>query len=137
MSSPNNVTVTVDDVSFNAFSVHAGIEADHDHMGMPQMGSLRTSITASVDIHDTKNLGNKGIRKLFDLANIVTRDKIKDIKIEFWTDDAMQDAICTFTFSGWISAFHVDGGGGMNHTLHLRLTPSLDQKNFTNLKVGN
>ena len=50
------------------------------------------------------------VKKFFDLANIATRDKIKDIKIEFWTDDSRMDALCTLAFKGWISSWNVTSG---------------------------
>jgi hypothetical protein len=67
------------------------------------------------------------LSKLYDLANLVTRDKIKDIKIEFWTD----------TFRGWISLFSTSSGQGSNHTLKIDLQPELSSKQFIDMKMGN
>lgn len=78
------------------------------------------------------------LKKLFDLANIVTREKIKDIKVEFWQDDSQQDALCTYAFKGWISHWSTGSGGdGSNHILSLSIQPALDSKNFVDLRLGN
>lgn len=77
------------------------------------------------------------MQALFDLANIATQEKIKPIKMEFWQDERQQDAIATFSFQGWIAGFHLDGGGGVNHILHLSLQPALDSSQYINLMMGN
>ncbi len=77
-------------------------------------------------MNDTTNLPFPTLKRLYDLSNATTRDKIVDMKIEFWTDESQLDAICTYTFRGWISAFHNTGGGGSNHTLTMTFTPELD-----------
>ncbi len=101
------------------------------------MGSLRTAIEIVVDMHDNVNLPYSALQKLFQLANIVTRDKIKLIKMEFWQDDAKQDALCTFSFRGWVSNFSVNSGGEGNHILSVSLQPALDTKNFVDIQMGN
>ncbi len=134
---PSNDTITIDGNRFNAVSAHVGIDTDHDHMGLPQMGTLRCAISCLVDIHDTVNMPFATLQKLFELANIVTSDKIKDIKVEFWQDESHQDAICVYSFRGWISGFHTEGGGGNNHILHLKLQPALGKHQYVDLKIGN
>jgi hypothetical protein len=136
LSLGRDATVTIDGQKFNAVSAHVGIDTDHDHSGLPQMGSLRCSISCVVDIHDTQNMPFATLQNLYSLANIVTRDKIKDIKVEFWQDEDQQDAICTYSFQGWISGSHTSGGGG-NHILNIKLHPALDQKQFVDIKMGN
>lgn len=86
-------------------------------------------------MHDDANLPFATVQKLFQLANIVTRDKIKDIKIEYWKDDGKKDVLSTFSFKGWISHFNVSSGA--NHILTISLQPALDSKNFVDLKHGN
>lgn len=134
---PSNATVMVDGNKFNADSAHVGIETLHDATGMPLIGRLRYVIECSVDAHDTKNLPFATLSRLFDLANIVNREKIVDIKIEFWQDENQQDAICTYSFRGWISEFHTAGGGGGNHSLHMTFVPELGTKQYADLKIGN
>jgi hypothetical protein len=127
---------------------------------MPQMGSLTTEIRVWADFHDDQNLPFSTIKKFFDLANVVTRDKIKDMKIEFWKDDSHQDALCSYSFKGWISRFETsnppDSSTAMNlsngdssekqfqgiaptlnHMLAIDLEPVLNQQNFTDIKMSN
>lgn len=115
---------------------------------MPQMGSLQTNIRAYVDFHDDQNMPYSTMNSLFSLANVVTKDKVKDIKVEFWKDDSHNDAICSYSFKGWISGFHTlnpyqntasanAGETGVNHVLVLDLEPSLNQQNFSEIQLSN
>ncbi len=148
MASPTRSTVTVDGTKFDAVSTEVAFKTEKDRAGMPQMGSLQTEIRVWVDFHDDTNLPHSTLKKLFELANVVTRDKIKDIKIEFWKDDAHQDALCSYNFKGWISGFHTcnppTGGlsdnaslGNINHLLVLELEPALNQANFKDIQMSN
>ena len=101
------------------------------------MGSLNCNIQVSVDMHDNTNMPFSTLKTLFDLANVVTREKIKDIKIEFWQDDSQQDALCTYAFKGWISHWNTGSGDGANHTLTMSLQPTLDTKNYVDLRMSN
>jgi hypothetical protein len=123
------------------------------------MGSLVTNIRVLVDFHDDTNMPHATLKKLFDLANVVTREKIKDMKIEFWKDDSKQDALCAYAFKGWISRFETSNpapeavpaamaahaGGGVapsplstiNHLLVLDLEPVLNQQNFKEITMSN
>jgi hypothetical protein len=142
MASPYRSTVTIDGTKFNAASVLVAFHTDKDRAGMPQMGSLQTDIKVWADFHDDSNLPHSALKKLFDLANVVTRDKIKDIKIEFWKDDAQQDALCSYSFKGWISGFQTSNPGNgngskVNHLLELDLEPALNQQNFKEVAMSN
>lgn len=137
MTKPSNVTVTIDGNKFDAMSTSVGINTSHDSTGMPQMGTLATSIGCTVDVHDTVNMPFATLQALFALANITTTEKIKPIKIEFWQDEQQQNAIATFSFNGWISSFNIDGGDGVNHVLNLRLEPALSEKQFVEISMGN
>jgi hypothetical protein len=142
MASPTRSTVTVDGTKFDAVSTQVTFTTAKDRAGMPQMGSLQTEIKVWVDFHDDTNLPHASLKKLFELANVVTRDKVKDIKIEFWKDDAHQDALCSYTFKGWISGFQTynptsDGNGSVNHLLVLDLEPALNQANFKDVNMSN
>jgi len=134
---PSNATVTVDGNKFNTYSTHIGIDTAHDYTGMPSMGRSSYAIDCCVDLHDTANLPFASLKKLYDLANIVNHEKIVDIKVEFWSDERQQDAICTYTFRGWISGFHSTGGGGSNHTLAMTFTPELDKQQYVKIEMGN
>jgi hypothetical protein len=67
----------------------------------------------------------------------LTRDKVKEIKIEFWADEKQAAAICTYVFQGWIASFSIDGGEMGNHILSLALQPALDPKQYVNITLGN
>jgi hypothetical protein len=145
MAAPYRSTLTVDGTKVDAVWTSVRFSTRKDRAGMPEMGSLETSIRVCVDFHDDTNLPHGSLKKLFDLANVVTRDKIKDIKIEFWKDDAHQDALCSYSFKGWISSFETsnpppDLGADhpkLNHMLILDIEPALNQQNFKEIKMGN
>jgi hypothetical protein len=112
------------------------------------MGSLQTSIRAYVDFHDDVNMPYSTMNALFSLANVVTRDKVKDVKLEFWKDETKQDALCSYSFKGWISGHHTmnpyqgadaskSGDTGVNHVLVLDIEPSLNQQNFSDISLSN
>lgn len=137
MARPSITTVTIDGNKFDAVSSNIALSTVSDTSGMPTMGTLSCSIQVTVDMHDDTNLPYSVLQGLFDLANVVTKDKIKDIKIEFWKDDAKQDALCTYSFKGWINHFSTGSGDGANHTLALSLQPALDKQNFVDLRMSN
>ncbi len=101
------------------------------------MGTLMCSMDFSADMHDRTNVPFAALKQLFDLANIVTQEKVKPIKIEFWSDDSRDDALCTLTFTGWISSLSISSGGGTNHVLSISLQPTLDGNHYHNLVIGN
>ena len=159
MAAPYRCTVTIDGTKFDAVSTSVTFATEKDKTGMPKMGSLLTEVRVWADFHDDKNLPFGTVKKFFDLANVVTRDKIKDMKIEFWKDDSHQDALCSYTFKGWISRFETSNdneftknlfvGGeeenksfmgmrpSLNHCLVLDLEPTLSQEHFGDLKLSN
>jgi hypothetical protein len=130
MAQPSRTTVTIDGKSFNAITTNFGISTEHDGSGMPLMGSISCAIDVHVDVNDNVNIPFSTLRSLFDLANVVTRDKLKNIKIEFWIDDSRTDVVCSYSFQGWISRFNISNSGEANHVLSLSLEPALmkDQK---------
>jgi hypothetical protein len=139
-ASPCRSTVSVDGTKFDAVSVVVAFRTDKDHAGMPQMGSLQTNIRVWVDFHDDTNLPHASLKKLFDLANVVTREKVKDVKIEMWKDDSRQDALCSYSFKGWVSGFQTYNpadANGPNHLLVLDLEPALNQQNFKDMQMSN
>ncbi|QEE27821.1 hypothetical protein FTW19_07315 [Terriglobus albidus] len=137
MAKPSVTTVTIDGNKFNAFAVNVALSTVSEVAGMPMMGSLSCNIQVSVDMHDNTNMPFSTLKTLFDLANVVTREKIKDIKVEFWQDDSQQDALCTYAFKGWISHWNTGSGDGANHTLTMSLQPTLDTKNYVDLRMSN
>jgi hypothetical protein len=143
MATPNRCTVTIDGTKVPAVSASVTASTPKDNAGMPQMGGLQTNITVVVDMHDDNAVPNATLQKLFNLANVATRDKIKDMKIEYWKDDSMQDALCSWSFKGWISRFQTSNpvangqDGGLNHVLIMDLEPSNNSQNIKDLKFGN
>ncbi len=159
MAAPYRCTVTIDGTKFDAVSTSVTFATDKDKTGMPTMGSLITEVRVWADFHDDKNLPFSAIKKFFDMANVVTRDKIKDIKLEFWKDDSHQDALCSYAFKGWVSRFETSNdkeftkgmylgendkekafmglAPALNHMLVLDLEPTLSQEHFGDLKMSN
>jgi hypothetical protein len=143
---PYRTSVTIDGKKFGAASTSVVLSTQTSSGNVPEMGSLNTSIRVWVNFHDDTNLPFGTIKSLFDLSNVVTKDKVKDMKIEFWKDDSQQDALCSYSFKGWISRFETSsvaangggaGGGASNHLLVLDLQPSIDAKNYSQLTFGN
>ena len=153
MAAPYRSTVTVDGTKFDAISTQVIFNTMKDRAGMPEMGSLTTTIRVWIDFHDDTNLPHSALKKLFDLSNVVTREKIKDIKIEFWKDDAHEDALCSYSFKGWISRFETanplpmaspqtsaasaDPTSTVNHLLTIDLEPAINQANFKEITMSN
>jgi hypothetical protein len=149
---PGRVSVTVDGTKFNAIEAVFSMNTQKDAAGMPVLQTLNTTVKVWVDVFDDKNVPFATIQKVFGLGNIPNREKIKDIKIEFWKDDTMQDVISSFKFKGWISLFELynpvlqleshpvvkDARDRVyNHILHLELTPVINKENFQEVAIGN
>jgi len=113
-----------------------------DPSGMPMMQTLNTSVQVRIDLHDTQNIKFQSLKKLFDLSNVATREKIKDMKIELWDDDSKQNVICSFKCKAWISSFRVSNVGGdtgatYNNCLDIVFTPVHNQANYQEITLGN
>lgn len=158
MATPNRTTVTIDGTQFDAVSTSVKFTTNKDRSGVAQMGSLATGIRVWADLHDSQNLPFSSVQKFFNMANVVTRDKIKSMKIEFWKDDSKQDALCSYNFNGWIRRFETSNpldfltqsqptsvedmlangaAPALNHMLILDLEPALNQQNFQDVRMSN
>jgi hypothetical protein len=137
MAQPLVTTVTIDGDKFHALSASVSFSTTSDRVGMPMMGTFVPTIQVSVDLHDKQNMPFDLLKKLFELAKLVNRDKVKDIKIEFWQDENAQDVVCAYTLRGWISHWHTSSGDGGNHVLLMSIQPALDQNNFSDLTMSN
>ncbi|HEV7676403.1 MAG TPA: hypothetical protein VGQ12_17865 [Candidatus Angelobacter sp.] len=138
MPQPSVTTVTIDGDKFDALTASVSFSTATDSSGMPMMGSFNSSIEVIVDLHDNKNMPFSTVKKLFELAKVVTKDKVKDVKIEFWQDENRQDVLCSYAFKGWISHWHTGSGGGTNnHTLSISVQPAIDTKNYNDLRISN
>jgi hypothetical protein len=134
---PRVSTVTIDGNKFDADSASVGFSTSVGTGGAPMMGTFLSSVEVVVDIHDDVNMPFSMLQDLFELAKIVTRDKIKPIQIDFWKDETRQDVICSYKFEGWISHFQTHSAGGSNHTLIMSLQPKLDQQNYPVIDMSN
>ncbi|GGG99029.1 hypothetical protein [Silvibacterium dinghuense] len=158
MANPYRATVTIDGQKFQAVTTSVKFSTSKDRSGVAQMGSLSTKIRVWADLHDDVNLPFATVQHLFNLANVVTRDKIKSIKIEFWKDDSQQDALVSYSFNGWIRRFETSNpldflpkaatvntedqlaegaAPKLNHMLVLDLEPALNQQNFQDVRMSN
>jgi hypothetical protein len=159
MATPYRCTVTIDGTAFDAVSTSVKFITAKDQAGMAVMGSLGTEVRVWADYHDDRNLPFSTLQKFFNMANVVTRDKIKAMKIEFWKDDAKTDALCSYSFNGWISRFETSNPSDvtanlnldddnaekqfqgiapqLNHMLVLDLEPVLNQQNFSSITQSN
>ena len=143
MAQPYRSTVTIAGVPVQAVSTEVDVSTTKDALGMPELGSLFTKIGVWVDMHDGGNAPFTAIAKLFALSNIVTKEKIVEMKVELWRDDNHDDAICSFSFEGWISRFRAANplpgaeGPNQNHLLYLELEPKVDEANYKHIQIGN
>ena len=158
MANPYRTTVTIDGLKFQAVTTSVKFNTNKDRAGVAQMGSLSTKIRVWADLHDDTNLPFSTVKHFFDLANVVTRDKIKPVKIEFWKDDSQQDALLSYSFNGWIRRFETSNpldflptplamnpedaltegaAPSLNHMLVLDIEPSLNQANFGDVQMSN
>jgi len=140
---PGRVTVTVDGAKFNVVDAEFVINTQKDQAGMPVLGTLNTSVRFRVDLNDDKNCNFQTIKKMFDLSNVPSREKIKEFKVEFWKDDEMKDVICSYKFKGWFSSFRTSNVGGenngrtYNHVLDAEVTPIVNKENHQEVSLGN
>jgi hypothetical protein len=159
MAQPYRCTVTIDGTKFDAVSSSVAFSTQTDQSGMPLMGSLNTEVVVWADFHDTQNLPFSALQKFFNMANVVTRDKIKAMKIEYWKDESKQDALVSYTFNGWVQRFetlnptdvtanlNLDLNNNdskfqgiapqLNHMLILGLQPAMNQQNFGSIAQSN
>jgi hypothetical protein len=158
MANPNRTTVTIDGIKFQAVTTSVKFQTEKDRSGSATMGSLATKIRVWADLHDDVNLPFSSVKHFFDLANVVTRDKIKPIQIEFWKDDSQQDALISYKFNGWIRRFETSNpldflprsvststedalaegtAPSLNHMLVIDIEPALNQQNFGSVQMSN
>src|SRR5215471_5649091 len=134
---------TVDGTKFNALDAVFEMNTQSDQAGMPTLQTFSTMVHVRVDLNDTTNFPFSNIQKIFNLGNVPTRDKIKDIKLEFWQDDDMKNVICSYQFKGWIRSFRTSntgsdtGGTSYNHILDLVFTPVVNQADYKLITIGN
>ena len=134
---PYSAIISIDALKVDAFSTLSGISAVSDGTGMPLMGSMASTFEFSIDVHNQDVIPFTTVKTLFELCNQPTKDKIKDIKIEYWKNDEHDGAIISLAFKGWISSWTISSGGGSNHILSITLQPQLDKSQYLNVQIGN
>ena len=147
MAQPNIASVSIGPNNFRAVGVHFGVSTlNNGHPGTPLMGSISCSVLVMVDLNDQVNMPFGTLQNIFNLGYGVTREKIQNIILTFWSDDSAQNVICSYTFRGWISNYVTTTGMGRssskeneatNHVLTLTLQPELDANNFVKIALGN
>src|SRR5262249_18750224 len=98
-------TITIDGTEFDAESTNVVFTTLMEAKGMPNLSTFGSTIRVLVNMHDDTNLGFDKLKKLFDLANLPTREKIKDMQVDFWTDDDKTKRLASYKFQGWICRF--------------------------------
>ena len=73
------------------------------HTGEPEMGSFRGEFEIFIDMHDTDATPFDKIKTLFDLANVVTQDKLVDCKVEIFKDESLEECLGSCSFKGWVA----------------------------------
>lgn len=136
---PGRVSVTIDGTKFNAVEAVFAMGTSKDAACMPVLQTLSTTVHVRADLNDDKNVPFDTIKKLFELGNVPDRSKLKDMKVEFWKDDRMEDVICAYSFKGWISMFRTANSGGTdgyNHLLEMELTPIVNKENHQEVRIS-
>ena len=148
---PGRVSVTIDGTKFNTVETVFAMGTQKDATGMPVLQTLNTKVQVWVDLFDDQNFPFDSVKKMFDLANVPDRSKLKEVKVEYWKDDRMEDVICCYKFKGWISKFEVynpvlqltnhpmlDAAGRVyNHVLRMELEPIINKENFQEVTISN
>jgi hypothetical protein len=140
---PYRVNLSYDGTAVSVVEANFIMNTQKDPAGMPVMQTLTTTVQVRIDLHDDQNIPFQTIKKFFDLSNVATREKIKDLKLEFWKDDSKKDVICSFKCKAWISSFRVSNTGGdvggstYNNVLDIEFTPVHNQANYQEITLGN
>lgn len=140
---PGRVSVTIDGTKFSAVEAAFTMGTQRDPAGMPVLQTLNTVVFLRVNLNDTQDIPYGTLKKLFELGNVPTHAKQKDMKVEFWKDDDKKDVICAYSFKGWISLFrttntgHNGAAGGYNHVLEMELTPLINKEHQQEVKISN
>jgi len=118
---------------------------DSDPAGATQEADA--AIQLSADALDAMAV-HAAVELLADRSPDTWLDKIKQVKLEFWQDGSKQNALCSYSFQGWISAFQTVNPAGtmsdvttqgqvLNNMLVIDITPQLNQTNQPNFTFSN
>lgn len=146
------VTVTVDGQKFNAIEAVFSMATQNDAAGMPVNQTLTSRLSVWLDVFDDKNIPFSTIQKLFELGNVPDRSKIKDVKVEYWKDDTMQDVISAYKCKAWLGKFeHYNpvlslpshplmqdaAGRSYNQIIHIQFVPVINKENHQEVTISN
>ncbi len=144
MANPYRCSAQIGDVEIQALSVDFDLFSKKDDFGMPNLGSVSTGITLTIDLLDTDNASYQKVSRLFDLANRVQQEKIVEVKLSYWLDEHQEDAVMQLNFPGWVSRFRASqpmiGGQQENvpgHMLTIEIEPALDQTHYKKILMSN
>lgn len=132
----SNSSVTIDGLVVNTFSTLAGIAAATDASGALSATAMNATLEFSVDIHDQSAVPFTTVRALYDLCHSPGEDKIKPIKVQFWTDENRQSSILSLSFRGRVTSWMISSGGGTNHVLSFALQPEVDTAGSIAMQIG-
>jgi hypothetical protein len=138
------VTVHVGGRKIDVADATFDVRAQRTDLGIPKMEVPIVSARVRINLNDEQNCDNAAIQELFKLSTEQKKaDRIKQIKLEFWTDLSKQNAAVSYEFKGWISSFRTSnvagerGDGRYNHFLEIEFTPDTTDSNFKCVNVGN
>ena len=95
--------VEIDGVEFFTVSNSMSFNTLRTHTGEPEMGSFKGEFEIYIDAHDQDAIPFDKVKKLFDLANVVTQDKQVDCKVEIFLDEQLEVCLASCSFKGWIA----------------------------------
>jgi hypothetical protein len=131
----SRVGVKIGDVRFNSNDVHFSLNTHRDNAGLPVLHNLQTTVMVQVEMHDSANLPFDKLKSLFERAKLPTGKNITDMEINFWSDDAKNDIVCSYHFKGWLSRFETFTAGGVNGVLALELCPVINDQTGANVTM--
>ena len=131
----SKVGVKIGDVRFNSNDVHFSLNTSRDSTGLPVLHNLKTTVMVQVNLHDAVNLPFEKLKSLFERAKLPTGSNIVEMEVNFWSDDAGNELVCSYHFKGWISRFETFTTGGTNGVLALELCPVINDQTGANVTI--
>jgi hypothetical protein len=137
------VTVQIGNLKLDAIDGCVDVCSPSTEHGIPRMEAPVVVARCRFDLDDEKNIDNQKIQQLYELSTEQRKkDRIKKMKLEFWTDLSQEEATVSYEFNGWISGLKTANeekadGTGRNHYLKCELTMDRTEGNFRAFRVGN
>jgi hypothetical protein len=139
------VTVHIGNLKIDAVEACVDVCSSSTQHGIPMMDAPIVMARGRFDLDDEKNIDNQKIQQLYELSTEQKKkDRIKKMKLEFWTDLSKENATVSYEFNGWLSGLKTanvvqtaSGNGRTNHYLEFELTMDSTEGNFRAFRVGN